>query len=358
MITRANFSDSPRSSGRGFTLVELLVVIAIIGVLVALLLPAIQAAREAARRMSCKNNVKQIGLACLNYESTFGKFPEGSAVSPKPRPDQGISWQVTILPYIEAGNLSDQVKQEIKNLMSSTGGGTPLYSLPDSINNIEIDFYQCPSDDPSELKDKYFKDIAASNYCGVAGSGGSRAPDTSAQSKELFLFHGNPNQAAGPGAVNYDGMLYWASRVKQGDVTDGTSNTMIVGERWYSLRAWTIGGITGGVGAGFNKKVPDYPFEGQEGFSYKNVTRRYPINAPLESVGYYYLHRNDEDRPEKTDSAPTTMATNDLLWGSFHPGGANFAYVDGSVHFLSEDIDLNAYEALASRNGQEVAQLP
>lgn len=343
--------DAKETPGRGFTLVELLVVIAIIGVLVALLLPAVQAAREAARRIKCTNNLKQIGLACLNYESSLRRFPEGSTVSRSWSPDQGVSWQVTILPYLEAANLSDRFKDELEN-----SGGPDLYALPDAINNIDIDFYQCPSDNPDELKDKYFEDMAASNYCGVAGSAASRAPDASETSQEVFQFDGNPNGTRG--AVNFDGMLFWASRVKQGEVTDGTSNTMIVGERWYSLRAWTIGGKSEGVGGIRNRSVPDYPFEGQEGFSYKNVTQRYPLNADLNSVGYLFNHDQGGERPVRPQGTQTTMATNDLLWGSFHPGGAIFVYVDGSVHFLSDDIDLDVYVALASRNGGEIVALP
>jgi prepilin-type processing-associated H-X9-DG protein len=151
-------------------------------------------------------------------------------------------------------------------------------------------------------------------------------------------------------------MLYMGSKVSTKDVVDGTSNTLLAGERWYSLRAWTVGGYwTQGEGVGFNKTPPKGPNPGQNGFGYKNVDRRYPINASLASVGYYYLHNTQKEQRPIQD-APTdklTMGTNDLLFGSFHSGGANFVYADGSVHFLGDDLDGVVYEALASKNGGE-----
>lgn len=340
-----------------FTLVELLVVIAIIGVLVALLLPAVQAAREAARRSQCINNQKQVALACLNFQTARGSFPMGSSIAAKRQPSHGFSWHVAALPYIEAANIGDEFAQRLKDLAANSGGSTDFYALQGQINQLEVSFYQCPSDNPTELKDKYAKDLSASSYVGVAGSGGSRAPDTSQDSQDLFYFFADTGGTQGH--VNHDGMFYLGSRVKPKDITDGTSSTMLIGERWYSVRAWTIGAYwVTGIGSGFNKKPPEGPYFGQYGFAFKNVTRRYPINASLDSVGYYHLHRNGEERIDKPASASATMATNDLLFGSFHSGGAVFAFADGSVHFLSDGIDLDTYEALASRNGEELVTLP
>ena len=136
---------------------------------------------------------------------------------------------------------------------------------------------------------------------------------------------------------------------------------MMAGERWYSLRAWTVGGYwTAGQGTGFTKTAPTGPWAGQNGFGYKNVDRRYPINAKLGSpgIGYYYLHKNEEDRPEAPPGFDPRLATNDLFFGSFHKGGANFVFADGSCHYLSDDLDPDTYVVLASRNGGEVADLP
>jgi prepilin-type N-terminal cleavage/methylation domain-containing protein/prepilin-type processing-associated H-X9-DG protein len=343
---------------QGFTLVELLVVIAIIGVLVALLLPAIQAAREAARRMSCQNNLKQLGLACLNYESAKKFLPMGSTI-PGPFPDgngkNGLSWLVTVMPYIEQSTVSDIIESRIEKYRDDNNGKDPdvgYTTLFADLNDSAIENYQCPSDNPNELVDKFNPALAASSYVGVAGSAGSRAPDSSAASQQAYGFYGSKTDQLGP--VNYDGIFYMGSRTNLKEVTDGTSNTLMAGERWYSLRAWTIGGYwSAGEGTGFAKTPPKGAYQGENGFGYKNIDRRYPINASLDKVGYYYLHRNDEDRPQAPDTAPKTMATNDLLFGSFHSGGANFVYADGSVHFLTDDLDVIIYEALASKNGQE-----
>ncbi len=344
-----------------FTLVELLVVIAIIGVLVALLLPAVQAAREASRRMSCQNNLKQIGLACLNYESALGKFPPGSTIPDRGQPAQGFSWQVLVLPYIESSAVGDQLAQNLKAYVAKNGNDPDLYNTEffGDLNGLAIGAYQCPSDDPSELVDKFREEMAASSYAGVAGSGASRQNQAGAGSgtKEDYQFYGYYTDSLG--AVNYDGMFQMGSKAKFQEIVDGSSNTMLAGERWYSMRAWTIGAYwTAGIGSGFNKRPPEGPWVGQYTFAFKNIDRRYPINASLDEVGYLTQHRNGEDRPTMPDGAAKTMGVNNLLFGSFHPGGAVFVFVDGSVHYLNDSIDLDIYEALASKNGGEIASLP
>jgi prepilin-type N-terminal cleavage/methylation domain-containing protein/prepilin-type processing-associated H-X9-DG protein len=369
---RSNTGDRSIARRRAFTLVELLVVIAIIGVLVALLLPAIQAAREAARRMSCQNNLKQLGLACLNYESARKHYPLGSTIAqpfPEGNGKNGLSWLVTVMPYIEQANVSDVIEQRIEKWRADHNGQDPDVGYNDifaDLNDAAIENYQCPSDNPAELIDTLSNGQAASSYVGVAGSAGSRANDVAGNDDNVRETYGYYGSKAGPGnltgPVNYDGMLFMGSKVRPKDVTDGTSNTLLAGERWYSLRAWTIGGYwTQGVGTGFNKTPPTGPLGGQNGFGYKNVDRRYPINASLDSVGYYYLHLTQkEQRPIlNPPSNKLTMATNDLLFGSFHSSGANFVYADGSVHFLGDDLDVNIYEALASKNGGEtIGTLP
>ena len=349
-------------STRAFTLVELLVVIAIIGVLVALLLPAIQAAREAARRMSCQNNLKQLGLACLTYESAKGHFPAGSTIPENGFPAQGFSWHMLIMPYIEGASVSDQFTQRIEDYVARNGKQPDLYNRDffGDLNELAIEYYQCPSDDPTELVDKYFKEMAASNYAAVAGSAASRhanAPSGATGTKEDYQYHGSLSDWNGP--VNYDGMFQMGSDTAFQEVIDGSSNTLLLGERWYSLRAWTIGGYwTTGVGSGRGRRGPGGPCVGRDAVAFKNVDRRYPINASLDAVGYLVNHRNEEDRPEMPSGAAKTMGVNDLLFGSFHPGGAHFSYADGSGHFLNDNIDLILYEALASKNGAEVVSLP
>jgi prepilin-type N-terminal cleavage/methylation domain-containing protein/prepilin-type processing-associated H-X9-DG protein len=367
-------SHSRQGSGRfqAFTLVELLVVIAIIGVLVALLLPAIQAAREAARRMSCQNNVKQLGLACLNYESSKKVFPMGSTINNQMSGAgsmNGLSWLATVTPYIEQATTKDLIDQRIEKYRADNAGKDPdmaYTNIFDDLNDKAAQNYQCPSDDPNELLDRLAlnfstpKQQKASSYAGVAGSAASRAPDSTASSKETFGFYGTKGDPS-QGPVNHDGMLYMGSKTSTRDVTDGTSNTLLAGERWYCLRNWIVGGYwTVGISAGggpFGPKIPPTgAWEGQYGFAYKNVDRRYPINAPLSSVGYYSLHKSQNETRPITDppAGQLTMSANDLLFGSFHSGGANFVYADGSVHFLGDDLDGIVYESLASKNGGEV----
>ena len=180
-----------RHSLRGFTLVELLVVIAIIGVLVALLLPAVQAARESARRMTCLNNIKQIGLACLNYETSNGSLPEGarpniSERSGKYSANNGLSFHVTILPYAEQGIVMDRLFEELKEKTvkkSSRGGGDPYLEEPniydlngvfEEMRLLSVSAYLCPSDD--QIFDDIVDDeqYTSRSYFGVTGSAHSR----------------------------------------------------------------------------------------------------------------------------------------------------------------------------------------
>ncbi|MEM9353080.1 MAG: DUF1559 domain-containing protein [Planctomycetota bacterium] len=354
------------SCRRGFTLVELLVVIAIIGVLVALLLPAIQAAREAARRMSCQNNIKNIGLACLNYESTKGVFPPGSFYSNQSgEGENGLSWRAIILPYMEGGAIGDEIQRRIDEWATNNNGDILSASFLDGrfpqgvrLNETRVEVLQCPSDDDatSELNEN----IQGSNYSGVMGSFVSRWTQLG-----LSLDANDPTQewvnGTFFGPINTDGMMYPGSVVEGRSVIDGTSNTFLIGEQWYQLRGWLEGNYAqlvytypeGGVGL---------TLFGTASHSAKNIAREYPPNANLNVVGYSSFHRNSggrDDRPEMPEGAPDSeMQYNSHLFGSFHPGGANFVYTDGSVHFIPDDIDGDVYTALGSRNGQEVFDQP
>jgi prepilin-type N-terminal cleavage/methylation domain-containing protein len=341
-------AKSARTAGgrRGFTLVELLVVIAIIGILVALLLPAVQAAREAARRTSCKNNMKNLALGCLNYESTFKTFPSGATYSRVPGAgNDGFAWTVDILPYMEASPLADQIQAAI-NERNRTNPNAPLTAYELGGLNQDIgEIFQCPSDD--EITDALGgnSSLAASSYCAVAGSAASRALDND------VLPVVQPNQqylTGGCGAVNFDGIMPVGPPVRAAKVTDGLSNTYLLGERWYQLRAWSVGTYW------FNSRIPPTkPIGDTCNSSTKNIDADYLPNANLVSVGYYISH-NDPQRPLYVPGAPKTMSFNDLLFGSFHSGGTNFAKGDGSVDFVNDDIDPLVYVAAASRNGGEV----
>ncbi len=352
-------------SRRGFTLVELLVVIAIIGILVALLLPAIQAAREAARRMSCQNNIKNIGLACLNYESTKKVFPPGSFYSNQSgEGENGLSWRAIILPYIEAGGIGDEIQRRIDEWAANNDGDILSASFLDNrfpndarLNETSVEVMQCPSD--GEATSEINENVQGSNYCAVMGSFVSRWSQLG-----LGLDANDPNQdwvnGTFFGPLNTDGMMFPGSEVEGRSVIDGTSNTFLVGEQWYQLRGWLEGNYAqlvytyppGGVGL---------TLFGTASHSAKNIDREFTPNANLNVVGFSDFHRNSggrDDRPEMPPGATQGMQYNSHLFGSFHPGGANFVYTDGSVHFIADSIDGDIYTALGSRNGQEVFEQP
>ena len=320
---------------KGFTLVELLVVIAIIGILVALLLPAIQAAREAARRSACQNNLKQIGLACLNYESTRKEFPPGASYAHKvSKRNNGISWHVHILPYIEQSAISDDIQRQIDEAKANDTELSATFLV--DINQKDLEMYHCPSDTDLEF-DGTGK--VGSSYASVAGSAFSRGDED-----------GYIDPVGWSGAVNVDGVMHVASKVRFGEITDGTSNTFLIGERWYLLVTWATGARSA------SSATPTEPEKYSTLYSTKNIDRRYPPNPDFNVVGYYKSHDNDYDRPEMPAGASKTMAINDFPFASFHPGGVHFLYADGSIHFIDDNIDLDVYLYMASMNDGQVIE--
>jgi prepilin-type N-terminal cleavage/methylation domain-containing protein/prepilin-type processing-associated H-X9-DG protein len=303
---------------RGFTLVELLVVIAIIGVLVALLLPAVQAAREAARRMNCQNNLKQIGLASHSHHDVYGELPKAYS------PTTGLSWHVYILPYVEQLNLFNRFDTTTVNPSHTAANRNDPHGL--SI----IPTYQCPS---CPLKRQAFgapnntngttdlipvntgNPAAIPHYYGINGPRGTGYPVGTA------LHEGVP--AATSGMFQRDGA------VRLANVTDGTSNTLMVAEMsWVSpqygtrYRTWVRGGEEySGTVAGRPSFV----------VSSRNVTN--PINGML--------------------AANLIVPYNDVPFGSMHAGGMNVCLGDGSVRFLNQNLNMTTYRALASRDQGE-----
>lgn len=324
-------SPSPR---RAFTLVELLVVIAIIGVLVALLLPAVQSAREAARRMQCQNNLKQIGLASHNFHDINGEMPRAM------KAETGLSWHVYILPYIEQQALYNNFDTTTVNNNHNAGQRNNPHGLQ------IINAYLCAScplkrqpmnppnhtNGPSDLIPSNTGTPAAiTHYYGVngprgavgtgSGTGGGTGGGQSTYPVGTATHEGVP--AATSGIFQRDGVIRMAR------ITDGLSNTLMVAEMsWLAplygtrYRSWTRGGDEyAGVVAG----RPAYYVSG------RNVTN--PING--------------------IQRANLVAPYNDMPFGSMHPGGMNGCLGDGSVRFLNQNLSMATYRALASRDQGE-----
>ena len=282
----------------GFTLIELLVVIAIIAILIALLLPAVQQAREAARRSTCKNNMKQLGLALHNYHDVHSAFPAGR-MRTTASDYLGHSTQTMLLPYIDQAPLYNQ--------MNFTVGfnSAPNFALGQTI----LTAFLCPSNPTTEGVDytgaSAGPDAARTHYEGISDSGSGRRGTSS-----IVVSNGN-------------GLFFWNSKVKLQDITDGASNTLAFCE-------------VVSKGAGKND-APAWIAYG-DGIGTING-----INAPWQTNG---------------GILPLThnMYNGDAFSGpaSFHVGGCHFTLGDGSVRFLSENMSQTILTSLTTRAGGEI----
>lgn len=312
-----------------FTLVELLVVIAIIGILVALLLPAVQAARESARRAQCTNNIKQLGLGVLNFESSMKLIPYnrysdygyptawGTSTGPGAK---AWSWIASILPYIESSELYDQ-------------GGVPNQVFGNNVavgTNIPMLF--CPSDEMktyspiNRAKSRYMAGIllvALTNYKGVLGSNYGWGPWANIGANGQY-----EPWAFGDGILPAQG---FANPIKLSQVTDGTSKTFVAGEQvWNESRS----------------SCPTTDCYGM-GFSWAHT-----IEATATAAIYPNLAVPGVDpSPTKPD------LTIHNGFSSLHPGGLNFVYADGSVRFINDSIAIGVYRAQGTIKGGETFDL-
>jgi prepilin-type N-terminal cleavage/methylation domain-containing protein len=366
-------NDSKRSA---FTLVELLVVIAIIGILVALLLPAVQAAREAARRNACTNNLKQLGLAALNYESSRSTLPPGylgstDMLTPQSNagPNQGIGVLVFLLPYVEESAIYDAFTENYKTGLNATDSfycnacpPNPVASDVDSVRRYQmaqtsIQSYLCPSAPGAQpvlaYIDKVFIRDAANflftsvgqisdaslgltHYAGVTGVEGSAGPnlvvaDRAGLRNPQLIGRNIPNELVGVFGRRTD--------TKLAKVIDGTSKTFMFGE------------AIGAVGSNITHTFPNMPNDPSDGFVLGHAW-----------AGWGCLPTYNGLDSSVENGTPTANARYDSHWknfGSAHSGGiVQFTMVDGSVHTVTKDIDIALYHNLSTMKGEEAVSLP
>jgi prepilin-type N-terminal cleavage/methylation domain-containing protein/prepilin-type processing-associated H-X9-DG protein len=302
------------STRKAFTLVELLVVIAIIGILVALLLPAIQAARGAARRMSCGNNLKQLALATHNYHDTRGKFPAGGLNwptplgQPAPPKYRNVSLFVLILPQVEQGPLSESwdFMDPWQNILAGRAATV-------------LEVLLCPAD---YLPTKIIVDSSGRQF-GMTSYGGNAGV-----------------QSYQASSATRDGIFYMNSNHRMADILDGTSQTLLFGERYHRDVEYDLNAGTFTKMSGWGYWCPS---AGAPGMGDVTLGTMVPIN---------YLH-------------PPAVAVNTAYeerritaMGSGHSGGCNVALADGSTRFVSDSVDAALWRALSTRAGGESISSP
>lgn len=315
--------DRISDSRRGFTLVELLVVIAIIGILIGMLLPAVQAVREAARRTQCANNVKQLSLAMLNFESAAGHLPSGFT-------NPGMTmWSGFILPHLEQGNLFDKV--DVDGPWSAASGSTPN---SDALG-VFVDVFRCPS---SNLPNAQFDPLVntertPSSYLGVA-SGLLNRESGDFPWAGMDAFEGYPES---------DGVLFLNSEVRLGWITDGASNTLLVGEALADQE------LTGNDYSDNVQKVDHWYIGSGELANYQQIIEAGYFSAEVsECLGSSACPINAIKNPEGP------INDKELGFGSFHPMGVNMGFSDGHIQFIRESIDPEVWSAIGSKAGGEI----
>jgi prepilin-type N-terminal cleavage/methylation domain-containing protein/prepilin-type processing-associated H-X9-DG protein len=320
----------------GFTLVELLVVIAIIGVLVALLLPAVQAAREAARRSTCTNSLRQMALAALGYEDTFKNLPSGSVgggwappnamTVPAGGPWRGtyqaccpnghFGWPALILPYLEGGNVQAQINFNLPAFAAQIYQGnstTPITDQGDPINALasksQPKLFVCPSAKRARPANEY-KDYAMNGGTGY------------------WMNNGNRSGHCCPGRRNddnMDGAGHVFSNLRLATFTDGTSNTFFFTEKANSLR---------------------------QSSCLDNLGCNHFFFV-FHTDGGYVTSDNDLSANGFPPQPPNDISTNNRAAGGYHPGGIMVTMVDGHTTFVSNNVDFATYRAHFTRGGGE-----
>jgi prepilin-type N-terminal cleavage/methylation domain-containing protein len=336
--------------GRGFTLVELLVVIAIIGVLVALLLPAVQAAREAARRSQCQSNLKQLALGILNYESAKKSLPAGGITDgPCCDTQSGAGWTILILPYIEQQSLYAKYDFDEPNegIVDTDKDGL-INSVVREANPI---IYDCPTDEETDKNDRPAtgpgdnRMYNRGSYRGNAGLCTEKSGafwDSPNQGNEQYAHERGPLPGVGsmynnPWLPNRTRLTIWSimSPVKLSEISDGTTSTLLLAEKSHvALEAIN-------------------PSDFQEGMR-RRTFWAYTYTSYQRSLTFLQTRSiiSDYGRCLKI-GGPFGEDPCKRSWGSLHPGGFSAAMCDGSVTFLSESIDIFLFGGMSTIAGGE-----
>lgn len=309
-MTQSPFGGVPTSRvPRGFTLIEMLVVIAVVGLLVAMLLPAVQSAREAARRTQCSNNLKQIGLALHNYYDSLNTFPPAYQTALTPTWGElgpGWGWGTMLLSHLEQGTLFNAVNFELQiGFAAEVTARTAIvatYLCPSSTGSGPVKFlYGGPTGGAD--------DLSAGQYIASGG-------------QPLFESDGETN-----------GVFYRNSLMRLSSINDGLSNTFMIGERSRNVADASWVGAIPGAQVCTNSSWP--------------VRTCTPNNTLV--LGY----TGPNSGGQWVDS-PNYNGADDGDYWSLHPGGCNFLFADGSVHFLKQTIDPRVFAYLSTRQGGEV----
>jgi prepilin-type N-terminal cleavage/methylation domain-containing protein/prepilin-type processing-associated H-X9-DG protein len=312
----------------GFTLIELLVVIAIIGVLIALLLPAVQSAREAARRSQCTNNLKQLGLALHNYHDSVGALPLGRTIPF----DASYSVQARVLTFMEQTTLQSAMNFDV-------GWNTPDNA---TIARVSIASFLCPSDARQVPANRNW---GATNYRANEGTSVAMwygATDTAGVNTNLSI---PPN-----------GLFYANEQIKMASITDGTSNTAAFSE--HVLGDFTNGVATEKADTFWPQTYPATPDEAVQMCRQMNwrdlaFQRVSDVGAPW-VYGYHSTSSYWHSGPPNSRSCMFPPSRIMTTANSMHPGGVNVAFADGSVKFIKDSVNLAAWRAIGTRDGQEV----
>ena len=355
-LPRQTFGARPARRG-AFTLVELLVVIAIIGVLVALLLPAVQAAREAARRSQCINNLKQIGLAAQNHHSAHNRFPYGVVMQ------EGSIWSLYLAPYMEQQSIRNLVtlnKFKIRNGVFSqeNDSGNWAYPTPYTTEQIlalpnfaehknliacetPLPVFQCPS---AGYRGGQFDKSAdwvvmKRQPCSYIGNASGLATDQNGTAEPNPTLNGHKKMQA------LDGVFFTYSEIGMKHIIDGSSNTMLVGESFHDYEAveQSAGKAESALGS-----RQDHWYFGSDDIDTGDGS------DPSEGLGSTGVPMNLQNLGPNQCAAPATESCRklQLSFGSVHPGGMNSVNCDGSVAYINEDIDAVPWSALGTRDSQ------